>query len=74
MMAPAVFFSSIVGAVLWSTWAISVAERHAVRAANADAALHLLTGLVVIALAGSAWYLVPSAAGAWLGTFMTVRR
>lgn len=75
MIALAVFFVSFIGAWLWSTWGMAIVNRRPFLAANADGALHLLTGFTVLAIArGEAWYVVVSAAGAWLGTFVTVRR
>lgn len=74
MIPAAVFLISMVGAWLWSMWGLAVAQRRALVAANADGALHLLSGATVLAIArGAWWYVVVSAAGAWLGTFLAVR-
>lgn len=68
------FMSSIIGGVLWSRWSIHNSAGHAVRAANWDALIYLSGGIAIVLTSSSHILVFPSAAGGWLGTYLSVRK
>lgn len=73
-MALGVFVAYGLVDALYALYTLATVQRRALRAATYSVATYLLLGSGVIAFAHSAWYLLPAAAGGFLGTYLTVRR
>lgn len=70
----AVIFATYVAVdILYALYIICVEKRQALRAAAISAVLYSLLAYGVITYSKNPLYLVPLAAGAFLGTFLTVR-
>lgn len=59
---------------LYAYYTLCVTRRQALRAAFCSVGIYLLIGTGVLAFTRSAWYLLPAAAGGFLGTFAVVKR
>lgn len=74
MLTAAVIFATYVAVdILYACYIICVEKRQALRAAAISAVLYSLLAYGVITYSKNPLYLVPLAAGAFLGTFLTVR-
>lgn len=69
-----VFLAYMAIDALYALYTLAVTRLHSVRAATISAAIYLLLASGLLAFVRSAWYLLPAAAGGWLGTFLTVQR
>ncbi len=67
-----VFFTYILVDILYAYYIICVEKRLAFRAASVSSFLYSLLAFGVVSYSKCIWYLVPLAAGAWIGTFVTV--
>ena len=70
----AVFITAALADVAWASWTMHAGERRAAAAATWGVGIVLLGSVAVRAYVDSAWYLIPTCAGAWVGTYVTVRR
>ena len=68
-----VFATYVVVDVLYAAYIIAVGDRRAVRAAALSAIIYGLLAYGVVTFSKNILYLVPLAAGAFLGTYITVR-
>lgn len=59
--------------ICWAKYTASAAGSSPKKAANWAVALFLLGGMVVVGYTANPVLLIPSAAGAWVGTFLGVR-
>jgi uncharacterized membrane protein YfcA len=71
--AGAVFCTYALIDVLYARWVICVGERKAVTAAFMTAAIYSLLAFGVLTYSKNVAYVIPLAAGAFLGTYFTVR-
>lgn len=51
----------------------AIVKQQALQAASASVIIYLLVGSGIIAFSTNAWYLLPAAAGGFLGTYLTVK-
>jgi len=72
LTAGTIFATYVVIDILYATYIIQVEHRRALAAATISAALYSLLAYGVITYSRNPLYLVPLAAGAWLGTYVTV--
>ena len=68
-----VFATYVVIDVLYAAYIIAVGDRRAVRAAALSSVIYSLLAFGVVTYSENPAYVVPLAAGAFLGTFITVR-
>lgn len=68
-----VFLAVLVADWLWARYTIAAAARLQVPAAGFSALIVLAGGVTTVALTHSAWYLIPAALGAFVGTWLAVR-
>ena len=68
-----VFATYVVIDVLYAAYIIAVGDRRAVRAAALSSVIYSLLAFDVVTYAKNVAYVVPLAAGAFVGTFITVR-
>ena len=69
-----VFGSAALADVAWAGWSMYAGDRRAFLAATWGVLIVLLGAVSVRAYVDNALYLIPTAAGGWLGTYVTVRR
>jgi hypothetical protein len=67
-----VFFTYIWVDILYAYYIICVERRQPYRAATVSSFLYSLLAFGVVSYSQCIWYLIPLAAGAWIGTFLTV--
>lgn len=70
----AVFLTAALADVAWASWTMHAAERRAAAAATWGVLIFLFGSVAVRAYVDDPIYLLPAAAGAWVGTYFTVRR
>lgn len=58
---------------LYAYYILCVGRRSSIRAANCSAIIYSLLAYGVISYSENILYLIPLAAGAWVGTFLTVK-
>lgn len=68
-----VFCASAIGDVVWVHWILRATQLRSIRAGNWGAAIMLIGSVGIHTIAQSYWYAIPAAAGAWLGSWGTVR-
>lgn len=68
-----IFVTYVIVDILYAAYIICVERRQALRAAAISAVLYSLLAYGVITYSKNPLYLVPLAAGAFVGTFLTVR-
>jgi hypothetical protein len=68
-----VFATYVVIDVLYAAYIIAVGGRRAVRAAALSSVIYSLLAFGVVTYSANPAYVVPLAAGAFLGTYLTVR-
>lgn len=68
-----VFATYVVIDVLYAAYIIAVSDRRAVRSAALSSVIYGLLAYGVVTFSKNILYLVPLAAGAFVGTFITVR-
>jgi hypothetical protein len=73
LTAALVFVTYVVVDVLYAAYIIAVGERRAVRAAALSAVIYGLLAYGIVTYSRNIWYLAPLAAGAFLGTYITVK-
>ena len=69
-----VFVANIIADVLAVLWVKQVEKRHRIRAGLVSVAIVCLSYLSIIYIVSDPWFLIPTAAGAFVGTFFTVGR
>lgn len=72
--AVAVFALVAIWDAAWTIYIVRTQERRAASAAHYSAALYLLSAFNVVAIASDPWLAVPGVLGAWVGTYIAVRR
>jgi hypothetical protein len=72
LTAAMVFATYVVVDVLYAAYIIAVGERRAVRAAALSAVIYALLAYGIVTYSRNIWYLAPLAAGAFIGTYLTV--
>ena len=68
-----VFVTYVVVDVLYAAYILAVGDRRAVRAAALSSVIYSLLAFGVVTYAKNVAYVVPLAAGAFVGTYITVR-
>lgn len=68
-----IFVTYVAVDILYAAYIVAVEKRLAIRAASISSVLYSLLAFGVITYSKNPVYLIPLAAGAWLGTFVTVR-
>lgn len=68
-----VFVTYVVVDVLYAAYIIAVGDRRAVRAAALSSVIYSLLAFGVVTYAKNVAYVVPLAAGAFVGTYITVK-
>lgn len=71
-IATAVFVSYVVVDAMYAYYTFAIANRRAMRAATTGALMHFLLAVGVLSYVENILYLIPIAAGSWLGTFLVV--
>lgn len=59
---------------VWARYTHAMTEHRAARAAHYATAIILLSGFGITQYANEPLYLIPAALGAWLGTYVAVRK
>jgi len=72
LTAAVIFVTYVAVDILYAAYIICVERRQPFRAASISAVLYSLLAFGVITYSRNPLYLVPLAAGAWLGTYLTV--
>lgn len=68
-----VFVAYAVIDALYAWYVYAVAKHRAFMSANIGAGMHFLMAYGVISYTNNWWYILPLAAGSWLGTFCVVK-
>ena len=68
-----VFLAYVVIDILYALYVVYVGKRNAVGAAAASALLYSLSAYGVVTFSKNILYIIPLAAGAFLGTYFTVK-
>jgi uncharacterized membrane protein YjjB (DUF3815 family) len=68
-----VFFGAMAIDGLWSFYIICSAKRQALRAAFIASVLALIGGFVLISFVSNHWTIVADAAGAFMGTYLSIK-
>ena len=68
-----VFFAYVAIDALYALYTLAVTNYRPARAATISSVMYLLLATGFLAFTHNAWYLMPAAAGGWIGTFLTVR-
>jgi hypothetical protein len=74
MKAALVFLAMLIGDSLWAKWMLATSKRQPVPAAAYSSAIILVGGFTAVAYVNDPRYLIPAALGAFVGTYVTVRR
>lgn len=69
-----VFFATALIDVLWTRTVAATAARKALPAASWGTALYVVGNLVTLSVVGDPVLLLPGSAGAFVGTYLAVRR
>lgn len=67
------FFFALGNDILWVNYTIATAEKRPLHSAMWAFIIYLPVGVITPTLARHPWYVFPLAAGAFVGTFLTVR-
>lgn len=59
---------------VWARYARAMTEQRAARSAHYAAGIILLSGFGITQYASEPLYLIPAALGAWLGTYVAIRK
>jgi hypothetical protein len=70
----AVFAAVAVADVLWTLYILATSERRAALAAWCSTGIVLAAAFTTLAYVEDPRYLLPAGLGAWIGTYVTVRR
>ena len=70
MQAVIVFFCYVAIDALYALYVLAVANKERFKAASVGAGMHFLMAFGVLSLVQSGWYLIPIAAGSWVGTYL----
>ena len=73
-IAGAVFLSYVVVDAMYAYYTLAITSRSAVRAATTGALMHFLLAVGVLSYVENFLYLIPIAAGSWVGTYLIVKR
>ncbi len=68
-----VFLAAIATDVTWAKYTIHTSKHRAWRSALWSVGIVLVGAVSIYAIAHSPWYVIPSALGAFVGTYFTVR-
>ena len=71
--AVAIFATYVAVDVLYAAYILAVGERRPVLAAALSSVIYGLLAYGIVTYSRNIWYLAPLAAGAFLGTYITVR-
>lgn len=70
----ALFIAYIVVDGIYAYYTLQVADRNAIAAASSGALMHFLLAAGVLGYTENVLYLLPLAAGSWVGTYLVVKR
>lgn len=70
----AVFTVTVTADYVWAEWAAAIARKRAHAAAMWGAGTVVCAGLMAIFVTKDPWLILPGALGAYVGTFISVRR
>lgn len=73
MTALLVFATALALDVVWARYTITASARRATHAAWWATAIAVLSGVTAYYVVHEPWYLAPTALGAWVGTYVTVK-
>ncbi len=74
VIAAAVFVSYVVVDAMYAYYTLAITSRSAVQAATTGALMHFLLAVGVLSYVENFLYLIPIAAGSWVGTYLVVKR
>lgn len=60
--------------IVWARYTITIGQRRAIASANWAVAIILIGGVSILIYTHDPFLLFPAAAGAWVGTWITVER
>lgn len=69
----AVFVGVIVLDYVYAEYTKAAADRNAIVSSNMAMALIVITGFVTSCYVVNQWLLIPAAAGAWVGTYLSIK-
>lgn len=69
-----VFTATVIADVVWAEWARAVADKRPIRAGLFSAGIILCGTYATVEIVKDHWLFVPALAGAFLGTWGSVRR
>jgi hypothetical protein len=67
------FLAMVIVDFIYAHYTKAASAHRAYAAANWAASMPFVNGLVVLLYVGDPWLLIPCAAGAWVGTFFSMR-
>ena len=60
--------------LLYTKWIIYVSKKKSIAAANTSVGIYVIGAYGTIVYVANYWFLIPILLGAWLGTFIAVKR
>jgi hypothetical protein len=69
-----VFIATGVGDMFWTFYIRRTSEGRALQASLFSAAIMIAGGIVIITYVENKWYLIPATLGAFVGTYLTVKK
>lgn len=69
----AVFISTLAVDALYALYVINVTKKAPFLAASYGTLIHILTAFAVISYTKNYWYIIPLAAGSFIGTYVVVK-
>jgi uncharacterized membrane protein YfcA len=60
--------------MLYAQWTIYISKKKSVLAANTSVGIYLIGAYGTITFVANPWLLIPIILGAWLGTYVAVKR
>jgi hypothetical protein len=71
-VAVAIFFGAAAVDAIWAQYTFHLTKRHSLTAATLSLVVALLAAVEIILYISNLWYVIPLAAGAFVGTFAVV--
>jgi hypothetical protein len=73
-LAIGLFFASILLDAVFALYTLAVVKKNAMAAANLTVLTYMLEAAGIVSYVKNLWYLIPVAAGAFVGTYFIVKR